>query len=74
VTRRHAGDRAVAALAWAILAFLLLPSLINIPIAFGNSNEIIFPPRGFGFVLFQRFFTEPGWVSAMLVSLSASPV
>lgn len=66
---RTAGDRLVGAAAWSILAFLLLPSLIIIPIAFGNVNEIIFPPRTFGVVLFQRFFTEPGWVSATLVSL-----
>ena len=71
---RTAGDRAVGAAAWLILAFLLLPSLIIVPIAFGNVNEIIFPPRAFGFVLFQRFFTEPGWVSATLVSLRVACV
>ena len=65
-----AGDRAVAIVAWTILAFLLLPSLVIVPIAFGNSNEIIFPPKAFGFELFRRFFTEPGWVAAALVSLA----
>ena len=61
--------RGVAVVAWIVLAFLLLPSLVLVPIAFGNQNIIIFPPREFGFVLFQRFFTETGWVAATLVSL-----
>jgi putative spermidine/putrescine transport system permease protein len=69
IGRRSAGERVVGVAAWSILAFLLLPSLIIVPIAFGNANEIIFPPRQFGIVLFQRFFTEPGWVAATLVSV-----
>ena len=62
-------DRRVAALAWAILGFLVLPSLVVVPIAFGNQNVIQFPPQEFGFVLFQRFFNEAGWVASALVSL-----
>ncbi|MBI3495668.1 MAG: ABC transporter permease [Proteobacteria bacterium] len=61
--------RAVGVAAWTILAFLLLPSLIVIPIGFGNVNEIVFPPASFGIKLFTRFFTEPGWVNATIVSL-----
>ena len=72
--RRTAGDLAISVLAWAILAFLLLPSLIIVPIAFGNVNEIIFPPHQFGLVLFRRFFTEPGWVAATLVSLRVAAI
>lgn len=56
------------------MLFLLLPSLIVVPIAFGNANEIIFPPKAFGTVLFQRFFTEPGWVAATLVSLRVGAI
>ena len=63
------GGRAIGIVAWGILVFLLLPSLIVVPIAFGNVNEIIFPPHEFGLRLFRRFFTEPGWVSAALVSV-----
>jgi putative spermidine/putrescine transport system permease protein len=65
----YPSNRMLGAVAWAILLFLLLPSLIIAPIAFGNVNEIVFPPRQFGFVLFQRFFSEHGWLSATLVSL-----
>ena len=62
-------ERGVAIIAWTILVFLLLPSLMVVPIAFGNSNEIIFPPLAFGIELFRRFFTEPGWIAATLVSV-----
>ena len=62
-------DRGVSIIAWTILVFLLLPSLVVVPIAFGNSNEIIFPPHAFGVVLFRRFFTEPGWIAATFVSV-----
>ena len=67
--RVSAGDRAIGGAAWTIIAFLLLPGVVLIPIAFGNANEIIFRPRAFAVRLFSRFFTEPGWVAATLVSL-----
>ena len=51
-----------------ILVFLVLPSLIVVPISFGDANEIVFPPKGFSLVLFRRFFTEHGWVDAAWIS------
>jgi putative spermidine/putrescine transport system permease protein len=59
---------AVNATAVAILIFLLLPSLIIIPISFGDANQIVFPPEGFSLILFRRFFSEPGWVEAAWLS------
>lgn len=67
--RIFTGERTVGTAAWMIIIFLLLPSLIALPIAFGNVTAIIFPPRQFGIALFEQFFTQPGWVSATLVSL-----
>ncbi len=59
---------AVNATAVAILIFLVLPSLIIVPISFGDANEIVFPPKGFSLILFRRFFSESGWVDAAWVS------
>jgi putative spermidine/putrescine transport system permease protein len=59
----------VNASAMAIMAFLLIPSLIVAWISFGDSNQIVFPPRGYSLILFERFFSEEGWVSATLLSL-----
>lgn len=52
----------------AILLFLLLPSLITAAISFGQSNQIVFPPRGFSLNLYHRFFAEEGWVSSTWLS------
>lgn len=51
-----------------IFLFLLMPSLITTVIAFGNSDQIVFPPAGFSLKQFERFFTEQGWVSSTLLS------
>lgn len=67
--RIFTGHGAITITAWTVILFLLLPSLIALPIAFGNVTAIIFPPRQFGIELFQRFFTEPGWVKSALISL-----
>lgn len=53
----------------AIFLFLLLPSLITVAISFGESNQIVFPPRGFSLNLFRRFFEEEGWVGSTWLSL-----
>jgi putative spermidine/putrescine transport system permease protein len=67
---RHASPWRIAVntTAVAILIFLVLPSLIVVPISFGDANEIVFPPKGFSLILFERFFSEPGWVDTAWVS------
>lgn len=51
-------------MAWSALAFLLLPSLIIIPISFGNRNQIVFPPTEFHWDLYYLFFTTSNWIAA----------
>ena len=48
-------------LAWVGYLFLLLPSLIIIPISFGGGQELTFPPTSFSLDLFRQFFADPGW-------------
>jgi putative spermidine/putrescine transport system permease protein len=65
----HSGWRlfnSVAAIT--IIVFLLLPTALVAWMSFGNSNQIVFPPKGYSLVLFQRFFTEEGWVDATILS------
>jgi putative spermidine/putrescine transport system permease protein len=57
-----------------IFTFLLLPSVITAIIAFGNSNEIVFPPSSYSLDLFRRFFSEVGWVSSTWLSLRVAVV
>lgn len=61
--------RVNALVAISIMIFLLLPSLIVVPMSFGDSEQIIFPPKGFSLLLFQKYLDEPGWISATILSL-----
>ena len=62
----------VSAVAWSVYVFLIAPSLIVIPISFGNPDLIEFPPRRFSLALYERFFTDPDWWGALLQSLTVA--
>ncbi|MEI9425700.1 ABC transporter permease [Mesorhizobium sp. Cs1299R1N1] len=52
-----------------ILFFLLLPTLIVIPVSFGKAPYIEFPPKGLTFHWYQLYFTDPDWIAATLFSM-----
>ncbi|TWA70196.1 putative spermidine/putrescine transport system permease protein [Azospirillum brasilense] len=64
-----AAHRLVTAAAWICYVFLLVPSLIVVPISFGNAGQIEFPPREFSLALYRQFFTDPAWWGSMVQSL-----
>jgi len=66
---RRIWECGVAALAWLGYAFLLLPSLIIVPISFGGGQELQFPPESFSLELFRRFFADAAWWQAAVKSL-----
>lgn len=49
--------------AWSVLFFLLLPSLIIIPVSFGNRDKIEFPPTVFQLDLYRIFLTSSNWLA-----------
>lgn len=55
-------------LAWVGYLFLLIPSLVIIPISFGGGHELTFPPKSFSLDLFRQFFNDPGWWGAAVQS------
>jgi putative spermidine/putrescine transport system permease protein len=55
-----------------ILGFLILPTLIVIPMSFSASDALQFPPRGFSFRWYEAYFSTPQWLDATLVSLKVS--
>ncbi|ABE33450.1 binding--dependent transport system inner membrane component family protein [Paraburkholderia xenovorans LB400] len=63
---------------WCGYLFLLLPSLVIVPISFGGGSELTFPPRTFSFSLFQQFFADPAWwgacMTSVMVALLASAI
>lgn len=66
---RHAWRLAGAAAAWVGYVFLLMPSLVVIPISFGGAGELSFPPKELSLALFRQFLSDPAWWGSALQSL-----
>ena len=60
--------------AWIGYLFLLLPSLVIIPISFGGGQELTFPPKRFSLDLFIQFFNDPAWWGAAVKSLIVAAI
>lgn len=56
-------------IAFLICLFLIVPVFVIIPMSFGASNYLEFPPRGFSLQWYKEFFTDSSWVSALMYSL-----
>lgn len=48
-----------------IMAWLILPTLVIVPIAFSSEASFNFPPKGFSLQWFENAFTDPTWLQAM---------
>lgn len=48
-----------------LILFLVLPSLVVVPLAFSTSQFLQFPPPGYSTGWFQQFFDDPDWVGAL---------
>ncbi len=53
----------------AICVYLILPTLIVVPISFTETDFITFPPQGFSSRWYQAFFERPEWRQALTNSL-----
>ena len=56
----------------AIAAFLLLPTIIIIPVSFSAASDIIFPPPGFSLHWYRSVFADPAWRDATITSLKVA--
>ena len=52
-----------------VLVFLVLPSLIVIPMSLGEESYIAFPPKGLTLKWYQAFLTDSDWIRATWFSL-----
>jgi len=59
----------VPGLACLVFVFLLLPSVIVIPVSFGDAHEMMFPPKTWSFDLYRQFFNDAEWLAAAWLSL-----
>lgn len=67
--RRAATALFVPTVAWICYLFLLLPSLIVLPISFSPSIEMEFPPKELSLALYRQFFSDPAWWGSTTQSL-----
>lgn len=56
-------------IAFLICIFLIVPVLVIVPMSFGASKYLEFPPRGFSLQWYQVFFSNAKWIKALLYSL-----
>lgn len=60
------------ALAGAVLAFLLIPTLIVIPMSFSASQYLEFPPKKWSLRWYEHYFASATWRDATFTSLKAA--
>jgi len=59
-------------LAGAVLAFLLIPTLIVIPMSFSASQYLEFPPKKWSLRWYEHYFSSATWMDATATSLKAA--
>ena len=59
----------VLALAWTVLAFLLLPSFLVVPVSFTDTDYLALPEQGLSLRWWRTLFSSPDWTFAFLQSL-----
>jgi len=57
---------------WATIAFLILPIIVILILAFSDAPFLEFPPPGFSLRWFANFFHEYGWLSATRTSVEVA--
>ncbi len=55
-----------------IMAFLIIPTLIVIPMSFSDSQYLEFPPRNWSIRWYENYFGSNSWMRATLVSFQAA--
>jgi putative spermidine/putrescine transport system permease protein len=59
-------------LATLIYLFLLGPIVVTVPMAFGPTSALTFPPTSYSFDLFKILFNSPAWLGPLLESLKVA--
>ena len=62
--RLSPGDAVLAGFAGIVSLYLVLPSLIVVPMSFNADNLLRFPPHGFSLTWYEAYFTREDWRSA----------
>ncbi|WP_020659950.1 ABC transporter permease [Amycolatopsis benzoatilytica] len=57
-----------------VAAWLVVPTLIVVPISFSGADSFEFPPRSWSLQHYEKFFSDPSWLSALLTSLQLAVI
>jgi len=68
----EAGGRLlVHAVAWTVVVFLMIPTIIVIPMSFSPERHLSFPPTGFTLHWYGEYFADRDWLEATWFSARA---
>jgi len=67
----HRGRLWLYALAAIVLAFLIVPTLIVVPMSFSGSQYLEFPPRHWSLRWYENYFGSTAWMQATATSFKA---
>jgi len=56
-------------MAYAVAVFLLLPTILIVPMSFGPDQYLRFPPNGFTLHWYDAYFKDADWIGATLFSV-----
>lgn len=57
-----------------VIAWLIVPTLIIVPMSFNEQRSFNFPPQGFSWQWYENFFTNPVWLAALGNSVAIAVV
>jgi putative spermidine/putrescine transport system permease protein len=66
--RGGVGNWLLAGFATLVFTFLMLPLLVVFPISFSSASYLQFPPPGFSWQWYQRYFGDPDWIDSTIRS------
>ncbi|MGI9336696.1 MAG: ABC transporter permease [Gammaproteobacteria bacterium] len=67
----HRGRLWLYTLSVLVMLFLVMPTLIVIPMSFSESQYLEFPPRAWSLRWYEHYLGAPEWISATVTSLQA---
>ncbi len=69
-----AGRLALHAAAWVVVVFLMLPTLVVLPISFSEAEHLKFPPVGFTLRWYRAYLGDADWLAATWFSAKAGAI
>lgn len=55
-----------------IVVWLIVPTLVIVPMSFNSVSSFNFPPKGFSLQWYENFFTDPSWLRSLFASLQVA--